>query len=246
MEGRFDVRLILAGLARHRMLHDHKERLFDIDDISDSEPVNERTRRIEPILRCELDLRRSEREHIAGILPHPYDPLSGLFARSEVEVRELGNRVPHALVDSAASVPSFDVRKRDIEIRRRNGGRKDLIAVATHDDDIGPQVVENGCELHDADAGGLGHGNAVAAFEHHGDARVDPESVTFDERFDSPIVRKKRRRADHDLKFDILSFSELFKHELPAAVVDAGCYDKTDFAFLLHRVIINNQSSITK
>ena len=86
--------------------------------------------------------------------------------RHQMHIGQLGHRVTDLLVDRSGHFAALDVRDGDVHVRRADGRGERLVAIRHGDDDIGLQVVEDRGQLEQAEAGGLGHGGRVLAFEH--------------------------------------------------------------------------------
>ena len=59
-----------------------------------------------------------------------------ILVGDEMEVRELGDGVTHALVDAAGDVAALDVRDGDVEIGRRHRNRQLLEPIAADHDQV--------------------------------------------------------------------------------------------------------------
>ena len=85
-----------------------------------------------------------------------HDALRGRLGRHEVQIRELGDRMPDLLVDGTGDLAALDVGKRDVQVARRDSGGQGLEAVRDGHDDVGLEVVERRRQFDDTEAGGLG------------------------------------------------------------------------------------------
>ena len=126
------------------------------------------------------------------ILAHADDPLRCLAACHEVQVRELGDRMPHLLIDRPGHFAPLNMRHRNVQVGGCDGCSDRFKAVGDRDDHVRLQVVEHRCQLEHPEAGRLGHGSEITALEHHVYARGDLEPILLDIAHGHPIAVKQR------------------------------------------------------
>ena len=109
-----------------------------------------------------------------------------------MQIGEFRNRVSNLFVDGSGNLAALYVSNGNVHVRRRDGGRQCLKAVGDSDDNIGLEIVEDGCEFEHAQPRRLRHGCGVLALEHHVNTRRDREAVLLDVVNRSPVTVEER------------------------------------------------------
>jgi hypothetical protein len=147
-------------------------------------------------------------------------------------MRQLRDRVPHALVDASGDVAAFDVRERAVQVRRRHRNGELLEAVPTDDDDIRGEHVEAVGEVERGQAGRLGHGNVVAALDHVEKRARDAELAGGDVVGNvAAVFVEQDRPAEHELELDVGVVAQLADEQLTSPVIGAAGDGKADPPF---------------
>ena len=150
-----------------------------------------------------------------------------------MDVREFRHRVSDFFIDGTGDLSALDVRERDVHVRSCDGGRDCLVAVGDGDDDIGFEIVEDGREFRESDAGGLRHRCRGLSFEDHEDARVRLESVLLDVVRGVAVTVEEGGCRDDELEFEVGVFADCLERGFYPAVTRAGGDDDADFTHLI-------------
>ena len=82
---------------------------------------------------------RSGAVHTPGLFAHGDHALTSCLGRSEVDVRELGERIAHCVVDCALTdLAAFNVRDRDAQSESRGSRGQHLVAISDEKEQVGP------------------------------------------------------------------------------------------------------------
>ena len=223
--------LPVVGLGRDGVLNDHQKRLRHVDIVPDAIGVDALVAHDRVDARGELHVERAGVEHVLRVLAHREHPPLGIVIGHEMDVRELGDRVAHALVDAAADVAAFDVRDGLVQIR---GGHRDgelLEAIAADHDHVRIESVEAVGEFERRQAGRFRHGDVIAAFDDVEHGRRDREAAGFDVVRDvAAVLVEENRSAQHQLELDGRMVVQRLDQQLAAPVVRAAGDRKTDAA----------------
>ena len=162
------------------MLNHREKRLRDIDVVADAVRAQLLGRDVGIDTRRAFHVERSGIEHVFWILAHGEHAPLRIVVRHEMNVRELGDRVAHALVDAAGQIAAFDVRDRLVQIRGGHGDRELFEPIAADDDDVRIGRVEAVGDFERREARGLRHRDVVAAFDDVEERRRNREAAVPD------------------------------------------------------------------
>ena len=230
----FQVQAVV-GLRGDGMLHHHQERLLDINGVPDAEPIDlvAGDRRIDRS--GQFNIERAGIEDVLGVFAHGQHPPLRIGISHEMQVRQLGNGVTHALVDAAGDVATLDVRDGDVQVGRRHRNRQLLKPIAADHDDVRVGGVELVGELERGQAGRFRHRDVIATLDHVEQRGRNLEAAGLDVVSNVPAVLVEQdRAAEHQLEVDARMRLQLAEQQLAAAVIGAVRNRKTDFALHGH------------
>ena len=164
-----DLRGGAAELGRDRVLHDDDEVFVGRELRADTAILLERIEGIGvaavPDLRSDVDRRAAGAMDGLRGLAEANEVLRRELGAREMQVGELGDGVPHLLVDRARDLAALQMGDRDVGVGGRDRGRERLEAVGDRHHHVGPERVEHARQFHDAEAGRLRRGDERLAFD---------------------------------------------------------------------------------
>ena len=212
--------LAVVALGRHRVLHHHQVGPAHVDRRADAVAIDALAGDVGVHVGRQLDVERAGVEHVARILAHQAHPPLGVRIGHEMQVRQLGDRMAHALVDAAGDVAALDVRDRDVQVGRGHRDGELFEAIAADHHHVGLQRMQAVGELERRQARGLGHRHVVAALDDVEQRRRDVEALGFDVVGDvAAVLVEQDRSAEHQLQIQIRMRVQLLDQQLAAAVV---------------------------
>ena len=148
-----------------------------------------------------------------------------------MQVRQLGDRVPHLLVNRSGDLAALHVHERNVHVRRGDGGGERLVAVGDRDHRIGPDVVEDRRQLRQADACRFRRRHEVLPLEHHVDTRDDRKPVALDRVDGVAVAIEQRGGRDDELQLEVAVLGDGLECGANPGVAGAGGDDDADFSF---------------
>ena len=226
----------VVALGRDRVLNNRQERLRDVDFAADTVAVDVGVGQRRVDLRRELDVERSGVEDVSRILAHPHHAAVCGVVGHEMKMRELRDRVPHALVDAPADVAALDVRDRLVQVRSGHRNRELFEPVAADDHDVRIQRVNGVGEFERRQACGLRHRDVIAALDDVEQRRADRKAARFDVVGNvAAVFVQENRAAQHQLQLEAGIGLQSAQQQLTAAVVRAARDRKADPSFIAAR-----------
>ena len=119
------------------MKHDEQKRLLDVDPGAAAGLVDDLGSKAAIEHARNVAARASDGQDVLRRLSHAHQVVRGPARARKVEVRELGDGVPRALVDRARDLSPLDVRDADVHVGGRDGRGQRLVAVPDEQDDVG-------------------------------------------------------------------------------------------------------------
>ncbi len=167
----------------------------------------------------QVDPRTTHHVYAVWLLAKAQDPVCRVLIRREVNVRQLGNRVPNTFVDRTGHFPTHRVGERNVHVSSRHRGRHCLESIPDGHDNVGIQQLEQRRQFQEAKSGRLCHRDRSLALDDHVDARVRREAVVYDDINDRPEAVEERRGSRDDLESQVLMRLDCAHDRLDAAVV---------------------------
>ncbi len=149
-----------------------------------------------------------------------------------MDMRELGDRMPHALVNRARDITPFYVRDGFVEVRRDHGNCEHLRAIPAHNHDIRIEFMQRVRNFKRGESCGFCHGDVVAAVNHVVErlAHVKTGGTNFGQK-PLAVFIKQDRAADNELERNPRMAPENFQQFFLSGVVYAAGDKKADRAF---------------
>jgi hypothetical protein len=148
-----------------------------------------------------------------------------------MDVRELGKRVSHRIVNCALTdFAAFDVRNGDAHRNCGGCGGQHFVAVSYEEKQIGPPRRECIGEAQDCDPDSFGHSCVGIGTEETLDASLNGKAIALNFLNGVSELRRKVRTESENAKFNIGTYRELAQWPVKMAVIGARRSDDANAA----------------
>ena len=181
--------------------------------------------------------RRARMVNPPRLLAHGNHPPPRGWRRCEVDVRHLGKRVPHLVVDCALrNLPALNVSNRNPQRQRHRCRRKHLIAVGNQQQDVGPPRRERIGKPQHRQADCLGHAGGGVRTQQALDLCLDGKPIPFHLRPRVAELRGKMRSHHKNAQLNIRVPRQFLERPIQMAIVGARGGNDGDTATGLRRL----------